>query len=303
MLREGITEMVANQIWYHIKEGFRSIFTHGLMSFASVCMIVACLLIMGSFSLVAVNINHMLSDLEDENEFLAYVDDSYTEEEARSLQTRLESIPNVSVVTFISREEALQNFRNEQGNAALFQDLDPSTLRDRYSIHVEEIEGLSDAAAQVEQVEGIAEVRASLEIADGFVMLRNVASAIAIILVVMLVVISIFIIANTIKLATFTRREEIAIMKMCGATNWFIRWPFLVEGVLLGLFGGVLAYLAQWGIYGLIGKAMQESGILSIITMIPYANMASTVLLVFLGVGFVIGAGGSALAIRKFLKV
>lgn len=250
--------MVANQIWYHIKEGFRSIFTHGLMSFASVCMIVACLLIMGSFSLVAVNINHMLSDLEDENEFLAYVDDSYTEEEARSLQTRLESIPNVSVVTFISREEALQNFRNEQGNAALFQDLDPSTLRDRYSIHVEEIEGLSDAAAQVEQVEGIAEVRASLEIADGFVMLRNVASAIAIILVVMLVVISIFIIANTIKLATFTRREEIAIMKMCGATNWFIRWPFLVEGVLLGLFGGVLAYLAQWGIYGLIGKAMQD---------------------------------------------
>lgn len=303
MLREGITEMVANQIWYHIKEGFRSIFTHGLMSFASVCMIVACLLIMGSFSLVAVNINHMLSDLEDENEFLAYVDDSYTEEEARSLQTRLESIPNVSAVTFISREEALQNFRNEQGNAALFQDLDPSTLRDRYSIHVEEIEGLSDAAAQVEQVEGIAEVRASLEIADGFVMLRNVASAIAIILVVMLVVISIFIIANTIKLATFTRREEIAIMKMCGATNWFIRWPFLVEGVLLGLFGGVLAYLAQWGIYGLIGKAMQESGILSIITMIPYANMASTVLLVFLAVGFVIGAGGSALAIRKFLKV
>lgn len=303
MLREGITEMVANQIWYHIKEGFRSIFTHGLMSFASVCMIVACLLIMGSFSLVAVNINHMLSDLEDENEFLAYVDDSYTEEEARSLQTRLESIPNVSAVTFISREEALQNFRNEQGNAALFQDLDPSTLRDRYSIHVEEIEGLSDAAAQVEQVEGIAEVRASLEIADGFVMLRNVASAIAIILVVMLVVISIFIIANTIKLATFTRREEIAIMKMCGATNWFIRWPFLVEGVLLGLFGGVLAYLAQWGIYGLIGKAMQESGILSIITMIPYANMASTVLLVFLAVSFVIGAGGSALAIRKFLKV
>ena len=132
----------------------------------------------------------------------------------RSLQTRLESIPNVSVATFISREAALQNFQEEQGNAALFQDLDPSTLRDRYSIHVEEIEGLSEAAAQVEQVEGIAEVRASLEIADGFVMLRNVASAIAIILVVMLVVISIFIIANTIKLATFTRREEIAIMKM-----------------------------------------------------------------------------------------
>lgn len=294
--------MFAN-LWYHVKEGVRSIFTHGLMSFASVCMIVACLLIMGSFSLVAVNINGMLGQLEDENEFLAYVDDSLDSDQAKSLQAKLAEIPNVSSATYTSKEEALEEFKAEQGYSDLFSDIPADTLRDRYSIHVEDIELMSDTVAAVEGVEGIAEVRAAMEIAEGFVMLRNVASAIAIILVAMLVLISVFIIANTIKLATFTRREEIAIMKMCGATNWFIRWPFLVEGIILGICGGLVAYVAQWGVYGLIGKAMVESGILDIITMIPFQNLNAMLLTVFLLVSFVIGGGGSALAIRKFLKV
>lgn len=295
--------MFSNQIWYHIKEGFRSIFTHGLMSFASVCMIVACLLIMGSFSLVAVNINEMLGQLEDENEFLAYVDESLDSGQSMSLQAKLASIPNVASATYTSKEEALKNFQAEQGNEVLFQNIPADSLRDRYSIHVEDIELMEQTVAEVEAVTGIAETRAALEIAEGFVMLRNVATAIALILVAMLVLISIFIIANTIKLATFSRREEIAIMKMCGATNWFIRWPFLVEGLLLGLMGGLVAYVCQWGVYSLIGKAMAESGILEIITMIPFHNLAGVVLPVFVAVSLVIGGGGSAFAIRKFLQV
>ena len=295
--------MFANQIWYHIKEGFRSIFTHGLMSFASVCMIVACLLIMGSFSLVAVNINEMLGQLEDENEFLAYVDDSLDSGQSLALQAKLASIPNVASATYTSKEEALKNFQAEQGNEVLFQNIPADSLRDRYSIHVEDIELMEQTVAEVEAVTGIAETRAALEIAEGFVMLRNVATAIALILIAMLVLISIFIIANTIKLATFSRREEIAIMKMCGATNWFIRWPFLVEGLLLGLMGGLVAYVCQWGVYSLIGKAMSESGILEIITMIPFQNLAGVVLPVFVLVSLVIGGGGSAFAIRKFLQV
>ena len=294
--------MFAN-LWYHVKEGVRSIFTHGLMSFASVCMIVACLLIMGSFSLVAVNINGMLGQLEDENEFLAYVEESLDSGQAMSLQAKLSEIPNVASATYISKEEALEEFKAEQGYSEIFSDIPAETLRDRYSIHVEDIQLMSDTVEEVRSVEGIAEVRAAMEIAEGFVMLRNVASAIAVILVAMLVLISVFIIANTIKLATFTRREEIAIMKMCGATNWFIRWPFLVEGILLGICGGLVAYVAQWGVYGLIGKAMAESGILDIITMIPFQNLNAMLLTIFLLVGFVIGGGGSALAIRKFLKV
>lgn len=291
------------QIWYYIKEGVRSIFTHGLMSFAAVCMTVACLLIMGSFSLIAVNAGNILQDLEDENEFLAYVDESLSQNEARALQDEIEAIPNVSSVTFVTKEQALQDFIAQQETAELFENTSAETLRDRYRIHVEDIEQLQDTADQVKQVNGIADVEASLEIADGFVMVRNVATAIAVILIVMLVVISVFIIANTIKLSTFTRREEIAIMKMCGATNAFVRWPFVFEGLILGLVGAVVAFFLQWGIYVLVGSAISGSDTISLITVLPFQPMALRVLGVFVLTGFVIGAGGSVLAIRKFLQV
>lgn len=295
--------MGANQLMYHIRDGFRSIFTHGLMSFASVCMILACLLIMGSFSLVAVNVSHMLQELEDENEFLAFVDENYTEDEARALQSRLESITNVSSVTFTTRAEAKSNFIGTQENQNMFTDVPNETFRDRFHIHVVDIEQMADTVEQVKQVPGIADTKESLEIANGFVMLRNVASGVAIIMIVTLVVVSVFIISNTVRISTFTRREEIAVLRMCGASNWFIRGPFLVEGVILGLTGGIIAFAAQWGIYGLIQNSMENSGILEIISAVPFSDMAVMILAVFLGAGFAIGAGGSTIAIGKFLKI
>lgn len=291
---------------YHLKEGFRSIFTHGLMSFAAVCMIVACLIIMGSFSLVAVNLDNTLGDLEAQNEFTAYVDESLTEEQAKALQGKLERLANVSSATFVDRQAAMDQYVEryaDSENKDLFEDLPENTLRHRYRIHVVEIEKMGETVKAVEQISGIAKVTASLDIADGFVTLRNMAGAVAWILIAMLLIISLFIIANTIKLATFHRREEIAIMKMCGATNWFVRWPFLVEGMILGLTGGIIAFFCQWGIYGLIVKAIDQSDLLGIISTLPFSSMSHWILLVFLAAGFVIGAGGSVMAIRKFLKV
>jgi cell division transport system permease protein len=298
----GITTMRGNQIGYHFREGFRSIFSHGLMSFAAICMIVACLLIMGSFSLVALNVDNMLKDLEAKNEFLAYIDDNLSEDEARAIQSQIEQIPNISKVTFVTREEAMQEFIKDK-DETLFQDLKPEVFRHRYRIHVTDIVNINETVDQVKKVSGIAEVRAALEIAEGFVMLRNVASALAIILVVMLVVISLFIIANTIRLTTFTRREEIAIMKMCGATDWFIRWPFIFEGVILGLVGGTVAFLLQWSIYKILHTAIASIANFSFIYLVPFSQISQTVLIFFLGAGFLIGASGSVLAIRKFLRV
>ncbi len=292
-------------IGFYLSEGAKSIFTHGFMSFAAVCMIVACLLIMGSFSLVALNLNDMLGTLERENEFRAYIDESLTEEEARALKSTLEAIPNVDSVTFITREEARAQFvENREGEtAALWDELPDEALRHRYSIHVVDIEQLQSTVAEVEKVPGVAKINAALEVAQGFVIVRNVASAVAIILVVILVVISLFIISNTIKLATFNRREEIAILKMCGATDSFIRWPFIFEGLILGLFGAVAAFFLEWGVYGLIGRAIESSDTIQLITLIPYTQMAPMVLAIFAGTGFVIGVLGSVLAIRKFLQV
>lgn len=288
---------------YYFSEGVHSIFTHGFMSFAAVCMIVACLLIMGSFSLLAVNLDQMLGDLEAENEFLAYIDESYSEEQARALQSALEGVDNVSQVIFVTRQEAMNDFLNGRENNDLLDSLPAEVLRDRYRIHVDNIEEMSKTVKAVEQVTGVAKVSAALEIAQGFVLVRNIATGVALVLIAILVVVSLFIISNTIKLATFYRREEIAIMKMCGATNAFVQWPFVVEGLILGLTGALLAFFAQWGIYHVVGKLIIQGNGLSLITMLSYGAMAKNILAVFCGTGALIGVGGSLMAIRKFLQV
>ena len=288
---------------YYVSEGFRSIFTHGFMSFAAVCMIVACLLIMGSFTLLAVNLENMLGDLEDENEFLAYIDDTYTQEQARAVQKDLEAIPNVAEVTFVTREEAMKNFLEGREENELLSNLPAQVLRDRYRIHVEDIEHMEETTAKVEAVTGVADVNAAIAVAQGFVLVRNIASGVALVLIGILLVVSLFIIANTIKLATFYRREEIAIMKMCGATDGFIQWPFVVEGMILGLTGALIAFFAQWGIYELVANLIIKGNGLSLVTMLTYKSMAKVILGAFCGTGAVIGVGGSLLAIRKFLLV
>ena len=289
---------------YYISEGFHSIFTHRFMSFAAVCMIVACLLIMGSFTLLAVNLDNTLGDLENENEMLVYIESSLSEEEARALQPTLSQVENVAQLTFVTREAALKDFKaKHENNAALMDDLPDDTLRDRYRVHVVDIERMAQTKEALEQVEGVGYVRAAIEIADGFVLVRNIATGVAMVLIGILLVISLFIIANTIKLATFYRREEIAIMKMCGATDGFIEWPFVVEGMILGLSGALIAFLAQWGLYQMVAKLAIQGNGLSMVNMLSYSSMATTILAVFCAVGAVIGVGGSLLAIRKFLQV
>ena len=291
---------------YHLREGFHSIFTHGLMSFAAVCMIVACLVIMGSFSLVAVDLDRTLGDLESENEFIAYIDDSLTTEQAKAVQKNIERIPNVASAEFVDKVQALEDYKarySDTENAALFEGLPDDTLRDRYEIRVTDIEQMARTVEQVRQVSGVADVSAAIDVAQGFVTVRNMAGAVAWVLIILLLVISLFIIANTIKLATFNRREEIAIMKMCGATNWFVRWPFVFEGMILGLIGAVVAFFLQWGIYSLIVQAVEEAGALQLIYIVPFRELAVRVAGAFAAAGLLIGALGSLLAIRKFLQV
>ena len=228
------------------------------------------------------------------------------EADAQALQTELEQIPNVSSVTFVNGEQALEDYRQryvDSENAALFEDLPEDLLQHRFRIHVVDIESLSQTVAAVAEVDGISETQAALDIAQGFITIRNMAGAVAWILILLLLIISLFIIANTIKLATFHRREEIAIMKMCGATNWFVRWPFIFEGMILGFVGAIVAFFLQWGIYSLMVTAISEYGGLQLIAVVPFQTLALRVAAIFAAAGLLIGAGGSLLAIRKFLQV
>ena len=289
---------------YFIREGFTSIFRHGLMSFAAVCTTVACLLIMGSFALVAVDLDANLVELERDNEFLAYIDDSLSDDQAYDLIHAITAVDNVREVQFVDREEVLSDFRAQrEGENELYDLLPEDTFQHRYRIHVDDIAILGQTVEQVRNIPGIESTSADLNIAEGMIAVRNVAAGLALILIAMLAIVSLFIISNTLRLATFYRREEIAIMRMCGATNSFICWPFVMEGAILGLSSAILAFFLQWWIYGMIANTMGAGGQLSFLVAVPFAQLWKLVLLVFCGAGLVIGVLGSLLGIRKFLKV
>ena len=252
--------------------------------------------------MLALNINSIIDKLEAQNEIVAFVDESYTEARAVGLKNAVLSVDNVSGVEFVTRKEAMSSFSEDYDNG-LFDEIDPSTFRDRYVVHVYDISLTAQTKADLEKVEGIAKVNAHLEYADGFIKVRNVVSIISAVLVAILAVISVFIMSNTIKLAAFTRREEIAIMRMVGGTNSFIRFPFIVEGLILGLLGGGLGFLAVWGLYALVCSNLLTSVMSGLIEIVVFSSIMWPLLAVFLGVGVLVGVFGSNIAIRNYLKV
>ena len=292
----------AIQLFYYLKEGFSSVFNHGFMSAASILVIIACLLIMGSFSLLALNVNAIIGSIEDDNVVLAFVDETLSEEEARAIEADILKLPNVASCQFISREEAMESFTQRYDNS-LFDNMDSSVLRHRFAVYMDDIELLGQTQTNLGNVRGIADVSASQAIAKGLVTVRNVVSVVTLVLAIILLAVSMFIMSNTIKLTTVERKDEIAIMKMVGATNRFIRWPFVIEGFILGLAGSLIAFLVQSGIYSLLLNKLAERYSLTFISFLPFAAVAVPLLIAFLAVGFIIGVIGSAFAIKNYLKV
>ena len=262
---------------YYIKEGVSSIFTRGFMSFVSVCITVACLIVMGSFSLLALNVNEIIRDFEEENVVLAFVDESYTDEQAADLESVILGLDHVISVEFISKEEAYESFTSKYEDSSLFSDLDYTVLRDRYAVYLDDVEFTSDVQIALKNTVGIANVSANLDIAEGFITARNIVSAVSLVLVAILVIISLFIMSNTVKLTTFDRKEEIAIMKMVGATNSFIRWPFVFQGFILGIVGSLVAFIIQWGVYELVSDLIAANNTIAFISVVPFAASPATI--------------------------
>ena len=294
--------MKLSRLGYLIKSGFTGIFSHGLMSFATVTITMACLIIMGSFGLLVVNINEMIADLESENEVVAFIDENLTEEEARAIEPLIEAVPNVAGAEFMSRAEAMENFQ-EDYDPELFDSLDESVFRHRYVIHLTDISLTAQTKTDLEAVDGVADVNAHLDYAQGFITARNIVSIVSLALIVILIIVSFFIMTNTIKLATFTRREEIAIMRMVGASNGFIRCPFIVEGLVLGVLGSLLAFIIEWGLYSLLLNRVLGGVASTLISLVPFSAVMWPLLIAFLGVGILVGIFGGSSAIRNYLKV
>ena len=288
---------------YLIREGFRSIKTHGFMSFASVAIITACLIIIGSITLLSLNIDKLIADLEQQNEIVAFVDESIADEEtAKALESSILAVGNIESAEFVSRENAMKNFMSKYDDR-LMEGIDASVFRHRFVLHLTDISQMAETKKALEAVPGILKVNAQIEYADRFVRVRNIVSVISLILTAVLTFVSFFIMSNTIQLTTYGRREEIAIMKMVGATNAFIRTPFVIEGLILGLLGGLFGFLIQWLLYTLLNSSLMDTLTGSFVTLVPFKTVMWPLLAAFLVIGVLIGVFGGLNAIRNYLKV
>jgi len=288
---------------YLLKEGIRGIFLHGFMSFAAVIVTVACLLIVGSFSILVYNVNIMVEDLNKTNEIMAYVDSDLTDAEARSIGTRINQIENVYKAEFMSRETALEQFVADHQDDMAFSGLVPDDLRHRYVITLESNELMEDTVARLENIPGIVKVNAAFELAEGFLTLQNVLHIASITVIVVLLVVSLLIISNTVKLAMYDRKDEIAIMKMVGATNGFIRLPFVVEGFILGMVGATAAFFLEWAMYNVLVQRLAEVDTLKLFSFVPFVELLQPMVATFAAAGLFVGIVGSWTSIRKFMDV
>ncbi len=286
-----------------MKEGIRGIFLHGFMSFAAVIVTVACLLIVGSFSALVYNVNIMVEDLNKTNEILVYVDSELSDAEARSIGTKINRIENVYRADFKSREQALQEFVADHQEDEAFSGVQAEDLRHRYVVVLENNELMEQTVEQIEAVSGVAKINAAYELAEGFTTLQNVLHIASVAVIIVLLIVSLLIISNTVKLAMYDRKEEIAIMKMVGATNGFIRLPFVVEGFVLGMLGAAFAFFLEWIMYNALINQLAVVDTLKLFNFVPFTELLAPMVATFVAAGLFVGVVGSWTSIRKFMDV
>ena len=295
--------MRLNNLGYLLKEGFKGIFLHGFMSFAAICVTVACLLIVGSFSILAYNLDIMVEELNQTSEILVYVDDTLTDAEARSIGTKINMLDNVLQSDFVSREEALADFKADHDGDSAFDGVQAQDLRHRFVVTLEDNALMKQTDNQLKAIPGVAKTNAAYELAEGFATIQNVLHMVTYAMIAILLVVSLLIISNTVKLAMYDRKDEIAIMKMVGATNGFIRLPFIVEGFTLGMIGAALAFGLEWVIYDQMIQKVSTVDALQLFSFVPFDQLLIPMVAVFGATGFFVGIVGSWTAIRKFMNV
>lgn len=305
MKPEVFTDMKINSVKYFAKEAFKNVFSNGWMSLASMFTVVASLLVFGLFMVLALNLNHMVSKQEKDYEITLTVDEALTPEETEQLGDALANVPNVSEVIFESRDVRLEQLREEFGeNASLldsYQD-EENPLRDWYKIRCEDLTLSEETVAAVKNINGVAKVISNGETIHKLTSVSGYISRMSVWIMIALAVISVFIISNTIKLAVFSRRKEINIMKFVGATDWFIRWPFIIEGMLIGVMGALASTVfIALGYEGLTGIFASLN--IGFVDFIPLQDILFWLIGVFLLMGIGLGAVGSLISVRKHLKV
>jgi len=257
----------------------------------------------GSFSALTYNVSMMVEDLNKTNEVLVYVDSTLPDAEAKSVGTKINRIENVMQSRFVSREQALEEFvADHQGDEA-FTGVEAEDLRHRFVVTLEDNTLMQDTVDQIRQIPGVANISAAYELAEGFSTIQRVLQIASIAVIGVLLIVSLLIISNTVKLAMYDRKDEIAIMKMVGATNGFIRLPFVVEGFALGMLGAALAFGLEWLMYDALVARLAAVDTLKLFSFVPFTELLMPMIVTFAAAGLFVGVVGSWFSIRKFMDV
>lgn len=288
---------------YFIKEVYTSFKRNIWMTLASIFTVVLSLFILGFFSIVILNLNKMADTLESQVQISVYLKDDLSQEEIDETKETLRKIEGLQDIKFTTREEAMKNFKERLGDQQFLLDAldDTNPLPDSFSLTVtspQQVKTIADTVAALDSVESASY---SQDIINHLFNLTHLIRLIGVALIILLTGAAIFIISNTIRLTVFARRKEIAIMKYVGATDWFIRWPFLLEGICLGFIGGGLATIFLYIVYNQVTQEIYEA--MAFFPLIPQHPFIDYISLAILVAGIIIGALGSTISLKRFLKV
>ncbi|MBQ7036909.1 MAG: permease-like cell division protein FtsX [Clostridia bacterium] len=296
--------MAFRELRYFCSEAFKSIFYNILMTLASVITVTGCLLFLGFFTLFSSNLSYIADQIKEECKIVAYIDPALSEAEAKSVGSSILAVPNVSGAEFESKAQAFEGAKKMLGSSRISLDgmEKDGFLRASYAVSCKDLEKSAETAQALRTVGGVQEVKEQQDITDAVLSTTSVIKVALVIAMALLALIAVFIISNTIKLAVFAREKEIHIMKYIGATDSFIRWPFIIEGIFVGLVGGAVSLFSCMAIYGGITSAIANSPFFPF-TLRSFGNISGTLTLILLIFGAIMGALGSIIAVRRHLKV
>ncbi len=285
---------------YLAKEGFKNVWNNRIMSIASVCVLVSCLVLTGAATLLSVNVSNVVDSVGQSNETTVYIDDNYSQLEAVYIGKEIEKVDNVTSAEFYSKDDAFKNYKDELGDElfALIEE-NRNPLPDSFIVVMDDLSLYDETVKKIQQIEGVDSINNRGDFAKKLTEISNLISVISLGIVIALTVISLFIIANTIRATMYSRRYEISIMKSVGATNMFVRIPFLVEGMLIGL---ISAGVATGGIALLYEGVAQAISSSMPISFIPITEIILPIAVAFVIAGVLVGFFGSFISIRKYLK-
>ena len=291
-------------IRYFFSEAFKNIFSNGWMTLASIFTVIASLLVLGIFLTLSLNISNMAGNLEDSYQIVVFVDEKVSDDGIGTIGSQIKSIENVADATLTTSEDRLSALRDKMGENASKLDRyqDDNPLRDMYQVTLDDLSQSDQTVKELEKIDGIAKIQRNEEAIDKLVKAANYIKIFSLWIIVALAVVSIFIISNTIKLTVYTRRKEINIMKFIGATDWFIRWPFIIEGIFIGLIGAGVAIGLIIAGYTLLMGMVDSLGI-AFFTMKPLDELMNVIIISSLAIGAVLGGIGSFISVRKHLNV